>query len=157
MGTDNQHQPGARGGNNFLSLTLDAMPAHAHAVIPSGIHNHVGTAENAGEHNHLYSSRTSEDGDHSHSCVNAWVEDHRPFLSGNSEGVPGDQDLDTAGAGSHTHTIPPTNPAGDHTHRIQAGDTLTGSAHTHTLEPTGAGAPIDKRPFFYRLAYIIKL
>jgi len=98
--------------------------------IPSHTHNL--------NHNHTYSSSTSSDGSHTHTVGN-W--------GGNFGGSSGATVFRSDANGTKT-----TSSAGSHAHSFSG----TTAAFNGASQSTGGGQPVDVRPPYYALCYIMK-
>lgn len=126
---------GKTGGLEEVTLSIDELPAHTHAMTGStgsaGGHTHTGTTSSSGNHSHRISGVYT-------ATINArsgsdFVGFHR---SGST--------ASTNSTGAHTHTFT-TSSSGAHTHTINA-----------TIDSTGGGEAHENRPPYYTLAFIMK-
>jgi len=163
LGTSAAENPGATGGSNSITLTVNQIPAHNHtgSTNSAGSHSHSGTTDTGGGHSHTGSS-SNETVTHNHSYIKT---DHvlttirQPLLAvlGNFTYV---SDLTGASTDTtnqsirHNHDIT-INFANAHTHAF---NTSSSGSHSHTLsiDNTGGGQSFDNRPAFYKLAFIMK-
>ncbi|MFH1119827.1 MAG: hypothetical protein V1775_08380 [Bacteroidota bacterium] len=152
------------GGENSYSLTVNQLPIHSHDFSSGQTtdHSHTFTTNASGYHIHDISVLSG--GIHQHDVVQGstpvrwgdnngissnWIES-----AGQQGGVSGNY-LIASNAGEHTHPAS-CDPTPNHTH---IGTTSPTGAHSHsgTTNPSGNGAPIDNRPSFVKLAFIMKL
>ncbi len=96
--------------------------------IPSHTHNL--------NHNHSYSSSTSSDGSHTHTI-------------GSDTGIGSGTKVTSQNSSGNTAT---TNSAGAHAHSFSG----VTAAFNGASQPTGGGQPVDVRPPYYALCYIMK-
>ncbi|MBN1414869.1 MAG: hypothetical protein JW973_07200 [Bacteroidales bacterium] len=150
LSVSDDEDPGSTGGNSYYSLTGDQLPSHSHEAIISNApdHNHGPTGP-GGTHNHTVSG-----GDHSHYLDDsnqldgggpyAVIESTDDYVNTSYDGI-------TLPGGGHSHTV---SMAPNHVHT-----TASAGAHSHTItiNNTGNGSPVDNRPAYYKLAFIIKL
>ena len=109
------------------TLSTNQIPSHTHNL----------------NHNHPFGSSTSNDGAHTHSYTSA----NYPTSSGpeqNQSGGPEDR--------TTFNVAKTTGSSGGHAHNF----TGTTSAFNGASQPTGSGDPIDNRPPYYALCYIMK-
>lgn len=128
---------------------------------------HNGTFS-AGAHTHSVSGTAASTGDHAHSLdiaafssANAGAHTHTLTATGTvsvtaaSAGTPaGSVSVANASAGTPAGSVSVANASAG-----TPSGTISGGAHTHTgtTNATGTGTPIDNRPAFFKLAFIIKL
>lgn len=160
--------PGTYGGSHEVTLTTQHLPAHTHgaSAASAGQHNHVATSDAAGQH--LHTGTTSTDGAHTHvaGTVNHDTNSsasqgypngdiHRAFRT--TDRSPNRELLAGAvqAAGNHNHTFS-TSSAGSHSHAITVDQS---GSHTHaiTVQSTGEGRPVDVRPAYFTVAFLMKL
>lgn len=124
LGGDSTHALGSQGGAETRVLTVSQLPAHSHSIN----HTHSnGTAASAGAHVHTH----------------AWREDAAGFgpqnniaaAGGTSGNVVTKQSADSAGAHTHTVTVP---------------------AFTGTSGLSGSGQPVNVMPPYTAVTFIIK-
>ncbi|HRN95514.1 MAG TPA: hypothetical protein PL084_12385 [Chitinophagales bacterium] len=134
---------------------------------PVTLTNNTATSSN-GAHTHSVSGTAASAGDHAHSLdiaafssANAGAHTHTLTATGTvsvtaaSAGTPaGSVSVANASAGTPTGSVSVANASAG-----TPSGTISGGAHTHTgtTDATGTGTPIDNRPAFFKLAFIIKL
>ncbi|MDX9905018.1 MAG: hypothetical protein RBS55_00375 [Bacteroidales bacterium] len=169
MGTNTSSQLKTTGGSNSYSLAIGQLPLHNHyfSTMNAGEHSHTLTINSAGNHGHNITIDAG--GTHSHTNYqNGWgiwlatnpnygltVFEGNPetrYFPANSTS-PGNTTTSTAGSHSHGNSC---SSSGNHTH---PGTAAIAGTHSHTgnTDDTGSGNPVDNRPAFVKLAYIIKL
>lgn len=160
--------PGTYGGSHEVTLTTQHLPAHTHAATSAsaGTHNHVATSADAGAHNH--SGTTSTNGEHTHTTRTVNHDNnssssqgypagdiHRSFRT--TDRVPNRDLLAGAvlAAGDHHHSFT-TSTNGSHSHAITVDQS---GSHTHaiTVQSSGEGRPVDVRPAYFTVAFLMKL
>lgn len=135
VGSASGINPGTTGGASSYSLSVDQLPSHTHtgSTNPSGDHSHSGSTDEKGKHSHSFN-----------------------FLInfGNQNIWGGDKLMVDWRAIDQVSSS--TGPSGDHTHDFE---TSSNGSHSHsfTTDAIGSGAPIDNRPAYYALAFIMKL
>jgi microcystin-dependent protein len=167
VGAGNAYAPDNIGGTDTVTLSTANLPSHSH----------IGSTSNVGtDHTHAFSSTTSPAGNHGHSGTANQVSLVGDFWVGGSNNGTGGivSQINTAGRpgldnnsglqvlyrvdASHSHSLA-IDSVGDHTHTISgttAGQSATHN-HTFTTNTTGDNSPIDVRPRYYALAYIMKI
>jgi len=142
VGAGNSYAPRNTGGVASITLSQSQMPSHTHGVSASsdgqGSHAHGGSTSAIGDHQHqpqnLGSNQAGQDnGQSGCSVANGYALTNVPSR---------DQQPDLP-AGGHSHTIG-TDVQGYHAHNIFV-----------TIANAGSGAPIENRPPYYALAYIM--
>lgn len=125
--------PGAIGGTHSQTLNVSQLPSHTHlaAVESQGDHGHSGTTSNNGSHNHTVNVHN----------MNTAGNPSFTIVGGNDQSYKGS--VGTSSVGNHNHSLV-IDSNGLHSHAV-------------TIEATGSNAPIDNRPAFYKLAFIMKL
>ena len=91
-------------------------------------------------HNHTYSSSTSSDGAHSHTWQRQDAQNdvgYRPWPASNNDVKM--TNVQTSTDGAHAHSFSGTT-----------------AAFNGASQPTGGGQPVDVRPPYYALCYIMK-
>jgi hypothetical protein len=132
---NSSEDPGVTGGANSIALSVSQLPSHTHTGTTGGEsadHTHGGTTAAAGGHSHTYGY---------HANVLS-VDDVYPG-SGGSGAWRNETTTTTSAVGDHGHAFTTAGASADHT-------------HTFSTSATGLGSPIDSRPAFYKLAFIIK-
>ncbi|MBP6871994.1 MAG: hypothetical protein KBC43_08305 [Bacteroidales bacterium] len=165
LGTSSVSQLETTGGTNSLTLTTSQLPSHTHDFTSeeAGQHTHTITVNNGGSHNHNISIQSSGEHKHTYNSNGFWQFPDGYGLAG-YEGY----DAQYVEAGTNPPSSTSTSYSGNHTH--SASIDLSGShnhgaacsadgkhSHEGTTFATGAGQPVDNRPAFVKLAYIIKL
>lgn len=136
VGAGLSYGEGATGGVAVYELSAAQLPSHTHAASSDsqGSHVHGGSTNAAGGHQHTLPNQGS-------------------VQAGSDNGGA----MSPVGTGySSSRTQSPTDSVGDHTHPFI---TDAGGVHSHniTVQATGSGAPIENRPPFYALAFIMKV
>lgn len=139
VGAGGNYAVGDKGGSATVTLTTSNLPAHNHYVnlttSTDGSHYHTGTTSTNGAHTHTVSSPPAFFG---------WTY----AAAGNSVGA-----FDSVFPGTYT-----TSTAGDHSHSLT---TNYAGAHSHTVSgytsSVGSGTPVENRPPYYALCFIMKL
>ncbi|MDR1452491.1 MAG: hypothetical protein LBJ25_00740 [Candidatus Margulisbacteria bacterium] len=177
------HSGGGRaGGNNSLELSISNLPTHGHSLndmsvsglsmIPGGAHQHSGsgtTNSGSGGHAHTVSGTAESNGAHTHkySVINPLYSngnlyDNEYFYQAIAGGA-----IETTSDGAHTHSITGSTSenGGTHAHDVAVSIPESGS-HTHAISGgvisgsvgnTGSGTPLDNRPSYYTLIYVVKV
>lgn len=157
VGAGNVYAPGNTGGSDTVVLSTANLPSHSHP----GSTNDVST-----DHAHAFNSTTNTEANHNHTITDPGHNHAYTQAAAISPGAGGslgggDGNLNT----SISINIPTKltgvsiNPAGAHNHTV-SGNTGGQSAphgHTFTTDSTGNNSPIDVRPRYYALAYIMKI
>jgi microcystin-dependent protein len=168
-----------------VSTTSAGDHTHTGTTADAGSHTHTVTSDTSGAHTHTASTATA--GSHSHTWSKAWTDGGyvgTVWSAGAGSTLwyskkTGDQTVNTASGGGHSHTVTINN-GGAHSHTFTVAEaaahnhTVTlnsGGSHTHTVTvaqagahthafTTGAGpgasANIDIRNRFVVVNYIIK-
>lgn len=127
---DNEN-PGGTGGTHSQVLNITQLPSHTHSAVinDDGEHSHFGTAISSGMHSHGFDIYRENSGG-----------TYRNM--GGTDTIYKDT-LYTKDTGAHSHAL----------------DIDSNGMHTHpiTINAVGNNAPIDNRPAFYKLAFIMKL
>lgn len=128
------------GGVGVYSLTWGQMPAH----------NHAANTDTVGNHQHRVAGGTSGVGDHSHSLPN-----NGSVQAGSDNGGANSPVVTGYSSGRFQN---PTNPAGAHSHSFDV-TSDPGGSHAHGVSVGNAGNsdPIDNRPPFVGLYFIMKV
>jgi hypothetical protein len=153
VGAGNAYSPGNIGGSDTIALTTANLPSHSHtgstnAVSTDHTHAFSTTADSAGNHIH-----TINDPGHAHGGVPLLVTD--TDRGGGSSTFSVDNVGFTAGSGTGISI----NSAGNHNHTVSGSTAGQSETHNHTFttDTTGDNSPIDVRPKYYALAYIMKI
>ena len=174
VGAGGDYTVGDVGGAASVTLTAAQLPEHAHdagslTAAAAGGHGHDAgslAADLGGTHSHSSGSlATGTAGSHTHTGryryfsqgtggVDFWTEVPPNRTAGTTK-----TSRNTNSSGSHSHSISgSTGSAGSHTHAI-SGSTGSGGAYTHAISGStgsvGAGAPIDNRPPYHAVAYLV--
>lgn len=155
--------PKGVGGLNGLTLITGNLPPHTHtgSTASAGTHSHAGTTTNTtGAHTHG-GSTTDAQGNHNHTPFNGG-----DFATLDSAGGPGGYNFTVGGgsesrrsttntSGSHSHNLSITSDGG-HSHTVTV--TADGAhVHTFTTDATGSATPVDNRPRYFGLVFIMKV
>lgn len=177
VGAGRNYAPNAIGGVDSITLSEGQMPSHTHSMGSAGDHGHSGSTSGDGSHshsgttsgqsaNHYHTANTSPGGGHAHYLgrdsgnQNVNTQSSRYALAtSNSVGVDA-----TQGAGDHAHYLQTGGVNTDHTHVVNVsggghshGISINGvGGHTHSLSSSGANQPIENRPPYYALCFIMK-
>ena len=125
-------------GNGIVKLHPNNIPSHTHTATIT-----------ATDTNHQHTGRTAHAGNHTHAMAKAAMDDNNGihwFAGGdNNRGVHWRHDDQQA--------------AGNHTHDFRTSWMDRNNAHTHAIKINnyGLGHGFDVRPYFYTLAFIMKL
>ena len=139
--SDNDYDVGDTGGNYTQTLSTNQIPAHTHgdgnySTSNTGAHTHSDgnySTSNTGAHSHTYSN-----------AVTGTYNEPRNLGVGSDGGA--NQSGTTSNTGAHSHDVTGNSGSnGNHSHDV------TGSSGS-----TGGGQPIDIRPPYYALCYIMK-
>jgi len=160
------------------ATTIANGGAHAHTASTgnAGSHAHSGTASSAGGHTHTGETTTNGSHIHVQKVVLTDTHDHSHQPGGtnfDAAAAPSDADSSdprenvrteasgdhkhlytTDAAGAHEHALS-VNIAGAHTHPVTV-DVAAAHSHTATSALVGSGAPVENRPAYYALCYIMK-
>lgn len=123
--------PGETGGTHSQTLSISQLPSHTHSALieSEGEHVHSGTTLENGNHDHAFDYYRNSGGGTYHN------------MGGTDQDKQGS--ADTSSDGAHTHSLI-VDSSGLHSHAV-------------TINAVGSNAPIDNRPAFYKLAFIMKL
>jgi microcystin-dependent protein len=187
VGAGGEYGVGSTGGNDFISLTTAQLPPHSHSITidSAGAHTHNASSSTVDNHTHggntstepahTHTATVSANGSHSHGGITDvyrepggtiyYASGTNSFAAAGPNAVIATRSTDTApdhthtvtigSAGAHSHVIL-TSADGAHSHSITI-DSAGAHTHTATIGSTGDGAPIDIRPKYYALAYIMRL
>jgi len=137
LGAAAGEDPGATGGNHTYALSVNQLPSHNHSftTYSAGDHSHGAGCSSGGNHRHSIGGGSAylvtydyDDGHGDYNGSPPWLVYIQPY---------------TDYAGSHAHTI----------------SIYSGGNHNHsgTTNATGGNEPVDNRPAYYKLAFIMKL
>ena len=130
LGTSIGEDPGEAGGSHTFTLETSQLPSHSHSIttIKAGNHIHSFTTLQAGAHSHQVSALKLGP------------------ASGDADGGPRFAKI------LDPFSLPES---GNHSHM---GNTVSAGNHSHsgTTNSAGQNQPIDNRPAFFKLAFIMK-
>ena len=168
IGNPEYNTVGNTGGENITNLTVAQLPEHNHMPLAAdGEHTHTVTTTGS-SHTHTTEQELGYDGNTGHYHYAVRNNSGSSNLSSSNTLAQHTNDGDweeyrlqsgtssaanvarTSRAG-HTHNV--TSTGSEHTHGV----TTTNSAHTHALQPAGDNQPIENRPAYFVLAFIMKL
>jgi hypothetical protein len=136
---------GDTGGQDDVTLAINNMPTHSHNVS-------ITSTSSSGSHSHSAGTYyTPNSGGHRHNYLDKFY-DGEQFVDpiGLSKAADNDRDdllRDTGSGGDHGHSVAgQSGSAGNHNHSV-----------TGTTTSSGSGGAFDIRPYYYALAYIMKL
>ena len=177
VGAGRNYSPNAIGGADSVSLTEGQMPSHSHSMGSAGDHGHTGSTSGDGSHshtgntgtqsaNHVHGGSTNGAGGHSHRLPrdSGWRNvnnmSDRYALATDSTAS---RDY-TDGVGDHSHSFTTQGVSADHTHGINISGgghshsvSINGvGGHTHSISSSGSSQPIENRPPYYALCFIMK-
>jgi hypothetical protein len=152
VGAGNAYAPGNVGGSDSVSLLTTNLPSHSH----TGSTNAVST-----DHTHAFNSTTELSGNHIHSITDpGHAHGGVPVLVTDTDRGGGSSNfsVDDTGFTQGSGTGISINSGGSHTHTVSGNTAGQSSTHAHsfTTDLTGNNSPIDVRPRYYALAYIMK-
>jgi len=163
-----------------------SQPSHSHgagSLSASGTsgntsnthtHSYSGSTNND-SHSHSFSGTTNNPGNHTHG-FNVYSDTDDNSSIPNAPDIAYDADLagqsSTNGAGGHTHTVSGNTGAGTHSHSVSGTTNDNNTGHNHSIDigvsgstadggnqntgSNGSGDPLDNRPQYYALAYIMR-
>lgn len=135
----NSYSPGQAGGNASIVISASQLPVHTHGVSASsdgqGSHAHGGSTSGVGDHQHTPQDLGSSQAGQDNGGSNTRTSDG--FAPGGRT-----QQADLP-AGGHSHTIA-TDVQGYHAHNIYV-----------SIANAGGSSPVDIRPPYYALCYIM--
>lgn len=152
VGAGNVYAPGNNGGSDTVSLLPTNLPSHSH----TGSTNAVST-----DHTHAFNSTTDSSGNHVHTITDpGHAHGGVPVLVTDTDrgGGTSNFSVDDTGFTQGSGTGISINSGGSHTHTVSGNTAGQSATHTHafTTDSTGNNSPIDIRPRYYALAYIMK-
>lgn len=135
-----KEDPGAMGGSNSLLVQTENLPSHAHLGATADetlSHSHVVTIGSAGTHVHD-------------------IQGGYKYIV--DAGSPGEiVDGNNIHLENSRQPKWQATPAGPHTHGVSVSEDSSHHSHDFVTSSVGNNAPIDNRPAFYKLAFIMKL
>jgi microcystin-dependent protein len=136
VGAGDTYPNWATGGSATTFLETPQLPSHGHTATSAaaGNHQHFGTTNPIGDHQHDLPNLGSVQAGADNGGANV------PVATGFSSG----------------RFLSPTNPAGGHSHQFTT-DVQGIHQHVITVNNTGSNAPIENRPPYFALAYIMKV
>lgn len=132
-------QPGATGGTNSKTLTLNEIPSHGHSVSVQAAGTLSGTTNS---YSHSHKPEQTSWGFLGNQRFNAW-----PYTSGGG----GDSNRRCIAKDYEAHFA--STSTDSHTHTVSIPSHLHGVSQSNA----GGGAAFDNRPAFYAMAFIMKL
>lgn len=141
---DTTTNPGEAGGSHSRTLTVAQLPSHSHAGTTgnqSSDHTHSGTTSSAAPEILLRDPGSG-------------VNQGRWNLNWGSVGIYGSQAAIPRTYGGGIQNFMTNEP---HSHSVTTGGASANHTHAFTTGGTGGGQPVDVRPAYFRLAYIMKL
>jgi len=133
--------PGEVGGSHVFSLDIENLPKHSHTAAQAA-------------HTHMISCEVESAGAHSHYSASGPNYKFPTSIDGSTKGVGSDPRWGHVACGTFVYSNT-TGSSGAHEHTLSV--SADDATPTITVSNTGSGSPIDNRPAFFSLAFIMKL